>query len=202
MSRMITALLLALCLSLSLGQGTALAFPAHNFMFVGPVAVIELNVPPAEIVKPGPPPTIRLNDWYYKVFNTKEQAENVEAQWKTVENNGGVPVPKYEVKEVLYQGRNMWGFRSHGVNGTFFQVQKPGKIKPLMDWVKVQTDRKVLERARNIFIYVKGNMGDAQGYVEIKAGLGMNFIDINTPGTSPNAEDVINAINEKLNSLP
>lgn len=158
-------------------------------------------------VKDGAPPTYRKGSWFYKVYNTadKGKADAMKAKWDTVDHNG-VPVPDYGVVPVTKPGGgDGYAFRSKaaGDGNTFFQLAKLGGPTIFIEgYVKKQTNAKELGRDIDVFTYVRSNVGDAQGFFEAKDGGKYVFIDINTPGTSPNAADVVEALKAQLAGLP
>ncbi|NJK65840.1 MAG: hypothetical protein HC941_04290 [Microcoleus sp. SU_5_3] len=206
MKRTIVSLLIAMCLCVTMGTGRAMAESVD-------ARLIALNNPPAlELkncteIKPGPPKTLKCTTQqsthqnYYKLFNDPASATAIENQWNIADIKG-ILLPAYGVKTVKYKDKEFNAFWSQEVPGTFFQLQKPGKMKPILDWVNKQQDKIVLTRAKSMFEKVRKLLGDAQGFVEIdKPGLNIKFIDINTPGTSPNAETVVSEIEKRLTFL-
>jgi hypothetical protein len=157
-----------------------------------------IDMTEAEVIKPGPPATLKKDNWYYKIFAEKAQAQEIYNQWNTVEKQG-IPVPEYQVKEVDYDGRRQWAFRSKQGQGTFFQLSKPGHLTKVQNWINQQTSKKTLERLRKMFEYARNNMGDTQGFLGEQDTI--IFIDINTKGTSPNCDDVVNYCATKLSQL-
>ncbi len=162
-------------------------------------AVIQLtiNLNDAEEVKPGPPPTFKYNNYFYKVFNTRESAVRMDVEWDKADQVG-VLTPAHKFVEVTKGNRTLWAFRSKGVEGTFFQFSKPGHKNNLMAWIAIQTNRILLKRLEKIFHYVRYNIGDGQGFFVNSDGGEIWFIDINNGGTTPDAMDVVAAIGTKL----
>jgi len=161
---------------------------------------VPIDLSGAQEIKPGPPATLRLGSYYYKVFGTKEQADNMETQWNTADQ-AGVLTPTHKVLEVTRNGNHRWAFRSKGVAGTFFQFSKGGHTARVTGWINIQTNQIFLGRLLKTFEYVQNHIGDGQGFFENSDGGNIWFIDINNAGTTPNAADVVNAINERLNAI-
>lgn len=159
--------------------------------------IIDLNG--ATIKKAGPPATVIKDGYYYKVFTSKTPATNMKETWDTVAEH--ITVPFNDIKEVTYNGRKQWAFRSKTVNGRFFKLAENGHLTFLKTWINQQTDVGYLERLKNVFRYVRDNIGDGQGIYEEKLRGHIYFIDINHPGTTPNADDIVTSITERINNL-
>lgn len=168
-----------------------------------------VDITTAEKVKPGPPPTYKHGNWYYKIFpaddDGKKRAETMKGNWEGAANLH-IPLPEFEKKEVYVtkddksNKRTQLAFRTKAIEGgTFFQVQKPGGTAPLTQWVRNQTTIYPLEKMKTILDTARNNLGDAQGF--IKSNGTIVFIDINYPGTSPDCDKVINAIKEKIEAI-
>ena len=160
---------------------------------------VSIDLSAAEVIKPGPPPTLKEGDYFYKVFNTEAQARIMEQNWDNADSQG-VLTPAHKVVAVT-RGGAKWAFRSKGVAGTFFQFSKPGHTARVTGWIGIQTDKILLGRLRNIFDYVRTGIGDGQGFFENSDGGNIWFIDINPNGTTPDAQDVVAAIDVRLAAL-
>lgn len=152
-------------------------------------------------IKPGPPPTLKDGNYFYKVFGTRLQADTMNTAWDTADSNG-VLTPEHKVVQVVHGGANRWAFRSKEAPGTFFQFSKGGHTARVTNWINIQTDKKLLGRLRNIFSYVAANIGDGQGFFENQDGGDIQFIDINHNGTTPNAGTIVNDIDLRIAALP
>lgn len=160
-------------------------------------APIDLSA--ADVIKSGPPPTLKSGNYYYKVFSRRVQAEAMETQWDDADT-AGVLTPVHKVVQVTRDG-NRWAFRSKEVAGTFFQFSKSGHTDRVTNWIDIQTNRILLQRLRKLFAYVQENIGDGQGFFENSDGGNIWFIDINLNGRTPNAADVVTAIDQRLEEL-
>lgn len=174
--------------------------PVHQFI---PKAIVQrapTDLSDGEQIKPGPPPTIKLGSYFYKVFNSKPPAETMKGDWDEA-NSEGIITPSYRIEQVRHSGSVKWAFRSKAVDGRFFQLSKAGHPQRVVDWVNLQTSTRYLGRLKNIFTKVRTNIGDGQGFFENEDGGDIWFIDINTSGTSPNAQDVVTAIDARITAL-
>jgi hypothetical protein len=112
-----------------------------------------------------------------------------------------VLTPRHDVKQVTHNNATRWAFRSKAANGTFFQFSKAGHTARVTGWIGRQTGKILLGRLKKVFNYVRSNIGDGQGFFEDSDGGDIKFIDINLNGTSPNAQQVVTAIDERLEQL-
>jgi hypothetical protein len=199
MKKIIVSLLIAICLCVMMGKTSALAESVDTTLIATNNSSVVLDN--CELVKPGPPKTFFCQSLkkYYKLFNNESSANEMKKKWDTADKEG-IPLPEYGVAPVRYQNKDMSSFWTKKAPGTFFQLAK--KLDPLKIWINNQTDKKILTDAKRLFSNVRNKLGDAQGFVEQeKKGGKITFIDINIPGTSPNADDVVQKIETRLKEI-